>query len=288
MQITRPCIALIVFYLLVSYQALARVNPWELATSIYQGDSAAIGSYANGCLSGAQALPLTGEGYQVIRSQRQRYYGHPNLVTFISQYSKQLSHEGINNILIGDMSMPRGGQFDFGHSSHQIGLDVDIWLKLTDRSLTNEQIQKPMHQSVVNKASFSVNDAWLNKHRTMLKLAAQHDQVARIFVSPVIKQQLCNERNKNDLWLQKIRPWWGHTSHMHVRLKCPEGNSLCKDQKAIKPGHGCEELTWWKNQMKLAANQKTTAKPKSQNEDKPKPKPLKTKPLYCDELVQNG
>ncbi|MDO6638496.1 penicillin-insensitive murein endopeptidase [Shewanella sp. 5_MG-2023] len=283
---TRLSTILLLLSLSSIYPLQARTNPWELATSIYQGQVAAIGGYANGCLSGAQPLPLTGDGYQVIRSQRQRFYGHPNLVNFVSHYSKQLTQQGINNIFIGDMSMPRGGQFDFGHSSHQIGLDVDIWLKLTEAPLKPQELQNPRHLSVVDIDKLTVNQAWSKQHKTMLKVAAENNQVARIFVNPIIKQQLCNERSDKDTWLQKIRPWWGHTSHMHVRLHCPETDSLCKAQQPIKSGHGCEELTWWTQQLKrAAASQQQAKQPKTAAA--PKPKPLKQKPLSCEPLVKN-
>jgi len=47
-------------------------------------------------------------------------------------------------------------------------------------------------------------------------------------------------------WLNKVRPWWGHTYHFHVRLDCPAGMSTCVPQKAPPPGDGCgAELDAW-------------------------------------------
>ncbi|WP_258224404.1 penicillin-insensitive murein endopeptidase, partial [Aeromonas sp. HMWF017] len=40
----------------------------------------AIGGYAAGCLKNGVSLPLEGPGYQVIRTKRLRYYGHPDLI----------------------------------------------------------------------------------------------------------------------------------------------------------------------------------------------------------------
>ena len=46
--------------------------------------------------------------------------------------------------------------------------------------------------------------------------------------------------------MKKIRPWWGHDDHFHVRLKCPEGNSECISQSPIPEGNGCDAtLDWW-------------------------------------------
>ncbi|MCL1065800.1 penicillin-insensitive murein endopeptidase [Shewanella olleyana] len=261
----------------------ARFNPWEHAKSPFEGAAAAIGEYANGCLSGAQALPLTGKGFQVIRPQRDRYYGHPNLVNFVQQYAEQLQSEGIEQILVGDMSMPRGGQFDYGHNSHQIGLDVDIWLKLTEKPLSKAELKSPRALTVVDNQEFAIDTAaWSPQHKLMIKVAAQDPQVARIFVNGAIKQQLCNERSEDDTWLQKVRPWWGHSAHMHVRLACPEDNSDCRPQQAIKPGHGCEDIAWWKQQFYTA---KSAPKKAVDKNKKVQPKPLKKKPQQCEPLT---
>ena len=31
-------------------------------------------------------------------------------------------------------------------------------------------------------------------------------------------------------WLEKVRPWWGHDYHFHVRLRCPGDSPECKSQ----------------------------------------------------------
>ena len=47
-------------------------------------------------------------------------------------------------------------------------------------------------------------------------------------------------------WLTKIRPWYGHDDHFHVRLACPAGNADCTPQARVAVGDGCgEELAWW-------------------------------------------
>ncbi|MFA0071788.1 penicillin-insensitive murein endopeptidase, partial [Vibrio breoganii] len=60
--------------ILCSFYVLA--TPWEKEKSPTRNSTSSIGSYANGCLDGGQALPIDGQGYQVIRPQRERYYGH--------------------------------------------------------------------------------------------------------------------------------------------------------------------------------------------------------------------
>jgi penicillin-insensitive murein endopeptidase len=46
-------------------------------------------------------------------------------------------------------------------------------------------------------------------------------------------------------WLGKIRPWWSHDFHFHVRLRCPAGAAACRDPDPIPPGDGCAEAVWW-------------------------------------------
>src|SRR5262245_4181427 len=58
--------------------------------------------------------------------------------------------------------------------------------------------------------------------RTALVLAAAQDPaVARIFVNPAIKKAMCREAEADRSWLSKVRPWWGHDEHFHVRIACP-------------------------------------------------------------------
>ncbi|MCL1051942.1 penicillin-insensitive murein endopeptidase [Shewanella abyssi] len=257
-------------------------NQWEQVDTPYGGGVSAVGSYANGCLSGAEALPLSGAGFQVIRTERQRYYGHPLLISFITDFASDFQTDNHSDLLIADMSMPRGGNFSHGHSSHQIGLDVDIWLKLTQQVLTTVQREQPQPFDIVDPKQFTLDSQqWQPQHTQMLKLAAEDSRVARIFVSPVIKQHLCNMELANDHWLSKVRPWWGHTYHIHVRLHCPKGDGSCISQAAIPKGNGCNELGWWKQQM-------TQTKPKSPSKKTAKTakkKNEKLKPKQCAQLL---
>ena len=40
-------------------------------------------------------------------------------------------------------------------------------------------------------------------------------------------------------FLQKLRPWFGHQAHMHVRLKCPFDSPECVSQAPVPQGTGC-------------------------------------------------
>jgi penicillin-insensitive murein endopeptidase len=65
-------------------------------------------------------------------------------------------------------------------------------------------------------------------------------------VAPGIKASLCAISWRDRSFLNKIRPWYGHDDHFHVRLDCPAGATLCEDQNPAPPGEGCgDELAWW-------------------------------------------
>src|SRR5690606_16762689 len=86
----------------------------------------------------------------------------------------------------------------------------------------------------------------------VLALAAADERVARIFVNPVIKRELCREASGERAWLRKIRPWWGHDAHFHVRLACPAGSPDCEPQPELPPGDGCAEIADWMDENKQA------------------------------------
>lgn len=95
--------------MLVCMSQSVMATPWEKIKQPSSGDSSSIGSYANGCLAGGENLPLQGEGYQVIRFERGRYYGHSEMIVFLQQLMKQSQQLKIGNVLVGDIAMPRGG-----------------------------------------------------------------------------------------------------------------------------------------------------------------------------------
>ena len=206
-----------------------------------------IGSYAKGCLAGAVQLPETGPAWQAMRLSRNRHWGHPNLISFVERLSQSAVEIGWNGIYVGDMSQPRGGPMLGGHASHQIGLDVDIWLLPPERlDLSARRRENISSLNVRAEDHRTVNADWTPAHMALLRAAARDRAVARIFVSGAIKAQMCADAPRGDRrWLRKIRPWWGHYAHFHVRLNCPRGARNCTEQAAIPRGDGCEDAQWW-------------------------------------------
>jgi penicillin-insensitive murein endopeptidase len=147
-----------------------------------------------------------------------------------------------------------GGPMISGHASHQIGLDADIWLKpMPPKTLTNDERENISAETVVADDNVSTKpDVWQPGHVTLLKRAASNPEVARIFVHPAIKKTLCEAAGTDRAWLSKIRPWWGHNYHFHVRLSCPPGAEGCEDQPPANVAEdGCgKELEGWLKRMR--------------------------------------
>ena len=162
-----------------------------------------------------RGAPLSAPGYQVMRTDQRRYFGHPDLVQFIQRLSNQVHNKGMGTVLIGDMGMPAGGRFNGGHASHQTGLDVDIFLQLPQTRWTSSQLLKPQALDLVaSDGKHVVPSLWSPQISQLIKLAAEDSEVTRIFVNPAIKQQLCLDAGSDRQWLRKVRPWFQHRAHM--------------------------------------------------------------------------
>ncbi len=163
--------------LLASAGSLA-ATPWQKITQPIGGSAQSIGAFSNGCIVGAEALPLSAPGYQVMRTDQRRYFGHPDLVQFIQRLSNQVHNKGMGTVLIGDMGMPAGGRFNGGHASHQTGLDVDIFLQLPQTRWTSSQLLKPQALDLVaSDGKHVVPSLWSPQISQLIKLAAEDSEV---------------------------------------------------------------------------------------------------------------
>ncbi len=241
----------------------------------------AIGSFARGCLTGARALPVDGETWQVMRLSRNRMWGHPDLIAMIKRLARRAPGEaGWPGLLVGDISQPRGGPMLTGHASHQIGLDADIWLTpMPDRRLSPQERENMSATNLVRADWMDVDDRrYSSQHLALIRLAARERAVARIFVNPAIKLALCRDAGADRGWLAKVRPMWGHNYHFHIRIACPTGDSSCNDQPPPESGDGCDgELQDWLTKQDAAMN-----KPKPPGGDSHPPEP--PRPWTLDDL----
>jgi penicillin-insensitive murein endopeptidase len=152
-----------------------------------------------------------------------------------------------------------------GHASHQIGLDVDIWLTpMPDHVLTTGEREDMSAVSMLKKGVREVDPAvWTDSRARLIRRAALSPSVARIFVHPAIKKALCDFAGTDRAWLRKVRPWWGHDSHFHVRLNCPPGVAGCQEQDPPPPGDGCgADLAYWLGPKPWEPKKPSTKPPK--------------------------
>lgn len=234
-----------------------------------KGAAHVIGSYAKGCIGGAMQMPLNGDNWQVMRLSRNRNYGHPDMIALIKRLAARVHKDaGWPGILVGDIGQPRGGPALSGHASHQIGLDADIWLTpMPDRRLSREEREDMSAVMMVRQDRLDIDPkVFTPGHVLVLRDAAQEPGVQRIFVNAAIKKALCREARGDRSWLSKIRPWWGHDYHFHIRMRCPAGAGECEGQPSQAEDEGCKpaDLAYWFSDAVL--------------HPKPPPEPPKPKP----------
>ncbi|OWU86313.1 peptidase [Oceanicola sp. 22II-s10i] len=208
---------------------------------------APFGSYAKGCVAGAAQLPETGPTWQAMRLSRNRNWGHPTTISFLQDLSRKAAAQpGWAGLYVGDISQPRGGPMTSGHASHQMGLDADIWM-LPPKSLSLSRAERESISSISMRRANGAytNSSWTRQHHEIVKAAASDPRVARIFIFPGAKVQMCEDEKGDRSWLRKVRPWYGHHYHFHVRLSCPPGASGCANQAQPPAGDGCEEARQW-------------------------------------------
>ncbi len=246
---------------------------------------APFGSYSKGCVAGAQQLPETGQTWQAMRLSRNRNWGHPEMIAYIDRLSRTAARlPGWGGLYVGDISQPRGGPMSSGHRSHQMGLDADIWLRpATSLRLNQRQREEISSISMRRSRGAFVNNNWTPAHHALLKAAASDPKVARIFIFPGAKVQMCKDEKGDRAWLRKIRPWWGHHYHFHVRLSCPRGARGCVNQAPPPPGDGCDAAQKWVDDI---------LNPPAPDPNAPKPKPrrelvLADLPNQCDSVLRS-
>jgi penicillin-insensitive murein endopeptidase len=228
-------------------------------------------------------LAANGPGWQTMRLSRNRVWGHPVLIAYVHKLASDVQRlDGWLGILVGDMAQPIGGPLLGGHASHQIGLDADFWYTpMPDHALSSEEREHLAAQNMVDQATLTADrNVFTAAQMKLLHRAASYPEVARIFVHPAIKKALCEAAGDDKSWLHKIRPWYQHDDHFHVRLNCPADSPACVSQPEVSPDDGCgQELDDWFKKLR--------AVPKKPTKPPPPPKPMLVSdlPKECQALL---
>jgi len=245
----------------------------------------AVGWYAKGCLAGGKPIAVDGPGWQVMRLSRNRNWGHPDLVALIERLAREsTAKKEWSGLLVGDMSQPRGGPMISGHASHQVGLDADIWLTpMPDRKLTRREREDMSAVSMLKNAGEVDPNVWGEGQFKLIKRAASYAKVERILVHPALKKALCEAETKDKGWLNKVRPYFGHYYHFHIRIACPSGSENCRHQPPIPGGDTCgAELTDWLKRVAPKPKKPPTAETKPKPPQPAKPQPPKPEMTLAD------
>jgi penicillin-insensitive murein DD-endopeptidase len=223
-----------------------------------------IGGQAAGCIAGAVRLPEAGPGFQTIHLSRSSFWGAPSTIARIETLGERAHAAGLGDLLVEDISRPRGGPLPGGHLSHQLGLDVDVGLDVSDRhrlsAAERETVELP---SLVRPDQRGVDPVrWTPQAVTLLRLAAGLPDVDRILINPAIKRRLCDEVQGDRAWLRLMRPWYDHAAHMHIRFRCPADQPDCVQAAPPPPGDGCDAtLQWWFDQLDAPPKPSTPTHP---------------------------
>lgn len=253
---------------------------WAKISEPTQGPASAIGEYSAGCVAGAAKLEDVGKGFVTMRPSRKRYYGHPELIEYIRALGLRLQNEKLPHMLVGNLSPPRGGPMRSGHVSHQSGLDVDIWFMMSKKLPTKKERETWNAPSYVTDRKV-LKSNWSQDQVKLISTAADFEQVNRIFVSPAVKKYFC-ENFPTAPWLHKIRSWWSHHDHLHVRLNCPKDSSTCEPQPPLDPAmtYCGSDLDWW---FSKEADEEWAEMIKN-----PTPRQFPTLPAVCEEMTKDA
>lgn len=207
--------------------------------------SEAIGYYSSGSLKDAESIKMRGTNIRKLFLQRQRFYGTNEIQDIISDAADfvRQTFPDAELLQVGDIANKNGGAL-LEHGSHQNGLDVDI-VYLTKNKKLQSQNAPYWEEEFVIKGKMSSN-FHIERNFSLFKYLIMNKPVERIFVDQAIKIQFCEYAKRNNLndfetqeTLRRLRVEKLHSTHFHMRIKCPTTDLNCKAQAAVPTGTGC-------------------------------------------------
>jgi len=173
------------------------------------GPSRAVGRPWHGRLVNGVELPeVSGDWLtwdpvlKQIPNRPERRWGTAKLIATIRRVlaSWHLTHPEMPQLLIGDLSRPRGGVFDeryggLGHASHQNGLDADIYYPRRDHRLLAayrpDLIDRPLAQDLLDRFVadgvqfvFIGTRTHLHGRRKVVQVIAHHNDHMHVRILP--------------------------------------------------------------------------------------------------------
>ncbi len=216
-----------------------------ISASLVNG-SESIGYYSSGSLKNAESILDRGTKIHKLFLARKRFYGSLSIQDTISDAVDFINQKYPNAELlqVGDISNKAGGACK-EHSSHQNGLDADI-VYLTKNGQLQSQNAAYWEEDFVKNGIVSGN-FHLERNLELFKYLVMNHPISRIFVDEAIKKELCTYAKKNNLFndnetletLRRLRIEKLHSTHFHMRLKCPASDLNCTTQAEVPAGPGC-------------------------------------------------
>ncbi len=170
--------------------------------------SRADGSYSDGQLRGGINLPDSGNGYEHNYGSDgvdEDDWGTAKAISCIENVGRLWAGSGVK-LGINDISKKNGGRFS-GHSSHQIGLDIDV------RYIRKDGINSPLHIVQTPRDYDSASS------KSLIEDFVQSCDVQLVFVDiDKVGFDVVSESGNTILYDAP-----GHSNHFHVRLNPDEG-----------------------------------------------------------------
>ena len=119
-----------------------------------------------------------------------------------------------------------------GHASHQVGLDADIWLTpMPDRRLSEKEREELSATSMLAADGVSVDPrVWTRRMRSSSAAPRPTRRSSACSCTRQSRRRCARRKDGDRSVLHKIRPYWGHHYHMHIRIACPKGSDNCEGQ----------------------------------------------------------
>jgi LysM repeat protein len=206
-------------------------------------DSIAIGAHNRGRLIDGELL-RPGPGYYL--KQKDEVWGTnetvTTLVNCVADYHKK--HPNSPDILIGDISLKRGGSFR-PHLSHQTGLDVDLGYVQPGVKEASKRFVPASGKSIDIKRNWTFYRCLLRSNT--VTMAFMNTYLQKMFRKALKKGTIKIKGYTTDQLFQVhsktphraiFRHAKGHHDHIHVRFGCDKGDPKCRntggDTRSVK------------------------------------------------------
>ena len=226
-----------------------------------------IGFYSRGCLAGAKALPVDGETWQVMRLSRNRNLGQSG----DDRLPRALLEKGRRE---GDLA--RHSRRRHFPAARRPDADRPRLASGRPRRRRLADADARPHADA-RGAGGDVRGQYGDRGRALGRPGALDAGVRRrssrrprksprssASSSTPRSRRRCARPHKGEPWMNKVRAYWGHNYHFHIRIECPAGETACEPQEPVPPGDGCDKsLAWWFTDEALHPRRRTKPKRRS-------------------------